>query len=253
MKDRILFFKLITFIFLISCFAFVKGQNQLELKDELLLKENMVNNQITVYLNRHGIIKDSLTFNNLNFVFDSLNRINNTLWLYIYSARCGSGCKFRMQIMLMSDNNKLRLAYVGYHSSSYDYRELYSNDLSINGYNNSLQYPIYSCVYTFVDSLTSTKPLIKEYIYKGKVPDKGNKGTTIYYPLKYDSIKKIYYTQKQSLFGEYTIVTSKNKKELKKKINTVVLALKFKETQWVYYNYTWYELNQKGKFLIKFE
>lgn len=253
MKNKISIFKFSSFIALIVCFAVAKGHNQIDLDGELLLKKSMVNNQITFYLNQNGTIKDSLTLNNLNFVVDTLIKVSHNLWSYVYSVRCGSGCKMRKQVFIMSDNNKLRLSYVGYRSSSYDYRDLYSNDLNVNGSITTLPYPIYNCFYNFTDSLTSRTLILKEYIYKGKIPDDGSKGISKYYKLKYDSLKKIYYTQTQLLSGEYSIVETKNNKKSKQKINTVVLALKFKEIQWVYFNNIWYELNQKGNFLIKFE
>jgi hypothetical protein len=249
MKNRVLGFRINNFILCFS-FLFAKSLMGLNSKDDLLVRRDEVNNKITFYLNQSGVITDSLSFHGLNFGVDSLKRLSDNLWHYIYSVRCGSGCKLQKQIMLISDDNKLRISYASYLWSSYDYRELYSNNLNNN---NALPNPIYCCLYTFVDSLIFTKPTIKEYIYKGKTLDNGSNGTTIYYQLKYNSLKKIYYTEKQVLSGEYVIVASRNNKEIKKKINTVVFALKFKETQWLYYDDVWYELNQKRKRLIKFE
>jgi hypothetical protein len=253
MKNKILISKSSYLLILAFCFTLVKSSNQTDFNSELISKKNMVNNQIIFYLNQTGTIKDSLILNDLNFGIDTLIKVKNDLWSYIYSVRCGSGCKLRKQVLIIGDHEKLRLSYVGYSSSSYDYRDLYSNNLNIKGSINVSPYPIYNCFYTFTDSLTSKNLIIKEYIYKGKIPDDGTKGTSIYYQLKYDSLKKVYYTQTQLLSGTFTIVASKNNKESKRKINTVVLALKFKEIKWVYLDNTWYELNQKGNFLIKFE
>lgn len=253
MKKKILVLRCSILITFMLCYAFSKGSNQIDIDFELFLKKNMANNQITIYLNHKGTIKDSITLNNLNFVLDTLIKVKNNLWSYLYSVRCGSGCKLRKQILLQSENDKLRLTYVGYHSITYDHRDLYSSDRNINGSIAKLSYPIYNCFYSFSDSTTAKKLILKEYIYEGKNPDDGTKGTSSYYELKYDSLKNVYYTETYVLSGEYTILLPKDNKESKEKINTVVLALKFKEINWVYYKSIWYELNPSEKTLIKFE
>lgn len=253
MRYKILFLGIIKCLFFSSLtFALsVNGSKQDSLKEKISITRDEVNNRITFYLKQDNAIKDSLTLYNLNFKIDSLVKVNDNLWHYMYSVRCGSNCKLRNQIILMVDSSKLRIPYVGLFSSSFDYSELYSRDPSIKG-SDVLPYTNYNCVYTFSNDFFSTKPIIKEYLYKGNVPDDG-KGATVSYQLKYDNSKKIYYTQTQLLSGEFTIIAPQINKQFKKKINRVVPVLKFSDAMWVYYNNTWYELNPKRNNLVKFE
>ena len=241
--------KQITTITFIFCLFFVKSQNLLNTKSKVTFRENLVENQMVFYLDENGIVKDSLILNNLYFASeDSLTTVNPGLWSFMYSVRCGSDCKLRKQVLFVSDNHKLKLSYVGYRSMSYDYRETYSKDLSVQPMSN----PLFYCAYTFSNSFFKN-PKVKELVYKGKSPNDFNSGQTNYYQLKYDSLKKIFYTGTEYLYRIYIIIIDLKNKPLEQKINTVVPTLKFKEVQWVYYNNIWYELNQKGKFLIKFE
>lgn len=253
MRNRILFIGIISF-FILSLLTSALSVNYLKedsLKERISIMRDEVNNRITFYLIQDNVIKDSLTLYNLNFTIDSLVKINDSLWHYMYSVRCGSNCKLRNQIILMADGNELRMPFVGRFSSSFDYRELYSSNTRIKG-SNELPYSNYNCVYAFANDFFSAKPIIKEYLYKGTIPDNGL-GTTLIYQLKYDNSKKIYYTQTQPLSGEFNIIAPQINKQFKKKINSVVPVLKFRDVTWVNYDNTWYELNSMSNNLVKFE
>lgn len=250
MKVGNIFFRVIWIIFYIGRITSVDAKCVIQdtVKNSLNVKRDKINNQIVFYLNRNEQIIDSLILFNLNFKVDSLTKISENIWHYIYSVRCGSNCKLRNQIILIIDSNKLHLSYVSYFSSSFDYSDLYSSPESVN----VLPYSIYNCNYFFGDDFFKGKPIVKEYLFKGKVADNG-KGSDVFYQLKYDAVKKVYYTQTQLLKGEYLLVIPKKNKQLKKKINEIVPVLKFREVLWLYYNNTWYELNSKKNRLVQFE
>lgn len=250
MRDKIFFLAVVKCIFFSSLtFALsVNSFKQDSLKESISINRDEINNRITFYLKQDNLIKDSLTLYNLNFKIDSLVMVNDSLWYYMYSIRCGSNCKQRNQIILLVDGSKLRIPFVGILSYSFDYSELYSNIKGID----ALPYSYYNCEYIFANDFLYSNPIINEYLYKGNVPDNCN-GTIVSYQLKYDKSKNVYYTQTQLLSGEYTIIVPHAKKQFLKLINSVVPILKYRDATWVYYNNTWYELNSNENTLVKFE
>jgi hypothetical protein len=209
----------------------------------LNIRRDYINQTATIYLQNRNKIEDSLMVHNLNFRIDSLLQITNQLWHYIYSIRCGSNCKVRNQIIISCFKNKLHIEYAGLHSASYEFDDLYDTINRTLKAKDVMKYPNYYVEYLFNNSFFYNKPSVKEYVYKGKTPDNGT-GDVLIKELKYDRVNRIYYTEREALHGDFTFISPESGEGINKKINEHVYILKFKESESVYLNNTWFEINR---------
>lgn len=214
----------------------------------LQLKRNLVDNIGILYLQNGNIRVDSLKLNGAVFYIDSLRKIDSSMWHYMYSIRCGSGCTTSMQIILTVKNHKMHISYSGYFESSDNIDDLYyAEDTSLKP-SDVMEYTHSNEKFYLNDSFLK-KPIVTEYLYKGKVTDTGN-GDKAFYSLKYDTKEKVYYNTRKKMIGEYLLFEGSTEKNIQ--LNETVYSLKFKENEWVYFKDTWYEFNSKNNSLQKF-
>ncbi|MBL7893840.1 MAG: hypothetical protein JNK50_01010 [Bacteroidia bacterium] len=234
---------LLYIIYILICFPYsLRSRNE----GDLIAVRNYPKNKVTLYYVTNKQKTDSITLNNLNFKVDSLTRINDSTWYYVFSTRAGSNLKIRKNAIFRVLNNKIKPIYAGYLIYSLRFDEKYNSESK----NSLYQDGEYKNLFYILDkSIFGTSPKIIEYYYSGKVPDTGNGKKTIY-NLKYDAKNQIIYNRLDSLKGVYYIINQNTTKTAI--INEQTYFLKFQHSCFVYYNKKWFEINAKRK-LVSFE
>ena len=226
----------------------VSEMNNDHKKIEIKIHRDSLNHKAVLLLIIQNNLLDSLVINNIDFGFDSVSVINDTLWNYIYSAYPKyPGSELYAQILVGELNNKIHLLYVGINffsslpckESPYkDYFWIHKYDLNIT---DSIPNVIFSKWSKDTHKQTLKIDSIRMITY-----------------LKYNAKEKIYYNSVITLDSVYTFRTQKppgagnNYKYKPGEINDLyfnhqkVFALELGLKGYLYFNYKnkWFTLDR---------
>jgi hypothetical protein len=213
------------------------------------LEKNYLNNSSTILLYEDGIKLDSMNFSNLDFRIDSFMNINDSACLYIYSecVPCTYLLEESYQIILISDKRKLHIAFFSDYQWGRKRNGIYDDKRNISDSNEILasikeSYVNYGRI--FLDSaFINGNYALQEIFYSdhGSIAEK--KGFQKKYLLKYDKIKKAFFTERKVFNSLCEFATDVAGVDVKKRLtNESVLLLKFYGTCYAYYQGNWYSL-----------
>ena len=166
------------------------------------------NHTTTVYLKKNNYKTDSLVVNDY-YGKNKLTKIGFGKWLFVYSNRCGTGCKIKNQIIFSIENNKL-IKSINIPFSYIEYRE------NINSKK-------FKKVF-LISKLNSENLILKKICYSNNKPyfTKTEK-------LKFDSNDMIFYNRN-------FILKSKKYK-----------GISIDSSEYIFVNKKWYEYESKNK------
>lgn len=187
--------------------------------------------------NEVGKTLDSLRLYNLTFKVDSLHQINKNLWHFMYSVKCGPGCKIIKQLILAIENGKIQTKFSFFLLSSIDYgnwgpkgsksfsavqyqlKKFDDNQLIIESVNLS-------------DKTSNQKKLIKTE-----------------HKIKYNKKSKLYCTDRILLKGNYNIAYAPYFDKEKLSINDSCSIIKIKDHTVTHIKDRWFWLNSEKTFV----
>jgi hypothetical protein len=234
MRIRLVFFGIAFIGFFVHCET-RKAANEKE--TSIKIERDYVNRISRIFLeSNNGKKIDSLILHDQYFSIDSLIRMDNSTWHYMYSPRCGSNCYSSYQILIGEKNKKINLKYVSPYESGFDFDDTY-----IEGVKPEQLMEVTHASYIFkFDSMFNEGLTINEYIFNGQRADDGS-GKSTKFKLNFDQREGVYFNRKVILKGQYVIFENQNM--LMKEINKEVLSIKFTENEYLYIEGKWYEVD----------
>lgn len=224
------------FIFVLLIHS-MKGQNNQNI--DLNINRDTLKGENTIYMFVNGQLSDSLVIGDMDYIKDSLVKINDTLWHYIYSI--GSDKSHNMvtirQVLIQELDRKIHFSFVSMYNF---YFTPYVDDPHT-----------YLSNYTYTLNLNDTNGYrIDMFHYKLRFVDDENSIDTIRTVvfLNYDVEKKIYYSSKDILDGEYYFSLQEPKKReykiedaIKVQLNNEeVMSIEIGKSHYIYFKDKWF-------------
>lgn len=230
---------LLFFLVLIHC-SFVKAQNS---PMNLTISRDSSVGENTIYMSVNEKIVDSLIIGDMDYIKDSLVRLNDTIWHYIYSIGFDSshGMVTIRQLLIQELDSKIHFSYVG------DYQVYFIPDSS--------NPDIYLSDYKYTLDYMSSNPSVQMTHSRLKLIDgiKSIDSTSKIVYLEYDPEKEIYYSSIDRLNGEFNFYPEELKgREGEYKIpathvileNEKVYTLKIGKSHYIYYKGHWFIVDE---------
>ena len=213
----------------------------------LKIHRDSLNNKAVFSLFVNNNKTDSLIINYIDFSFDSLAKVNDTVWHYYYSSKRNAFSEYSKQLLIGEMNRKIHLLYV----SDYIYSELPNSKDST-----TLPYWYGKFQLSIKDSLntanvTFSKWKTHRYTWeKGLIIDSVKNN----YILKFDKENRIYYNSILMLDSTYSFYPELPPKEHLKKEDIKdlnfdhekVFALEIGDDHYFYYQNKWFFLTHWG-------
>lgn len=211
------FFKYLSvLLFLVICRV---GLSQ-EMSMHFSLRTDSTKEESTIYLWLNNDIEDSLVLEDRDFIKDSLYSINDTLWSYIYSI--GFDISHDMvtirQILLEEWDGQIHVPYVGVYEK---YFETPNTD--------SYTHDMFSHYELDLFSNKGIKVEMKYFQLRVLENELSRDSTTNVVFLDYDYDKRIYYSSKKLLNGEYKFYPKEPYK--RKPLTDLSLRVNFKDEE----------------------
>jgi hypothetical protein len=234
------------FYLIIFCTEIVLGNCNtvsIEKKINITISRNKTNSEAHIYLYIDSLKTDSIVIDDLDFMIDSLVKLNDSLWKYMYSYGCDeSDCSlWSKQLLITELNKKIHFMYIG----NYKYVSLIEGiDAPFWWYSSE----------NYVMEFSSTSATIQVFNYSKRIHDGVttiDSSSSIVY-LQYDSQKNIYYSSIDTLncFCEVLPRIPKNRKYESSDThvalnNEIVYILKINKLyHYMYYKDNWFLVNE---------
>lgn len=231
------FYLFILLFFSLSMFAknvFIEKENVGEVT--VLCETDSLNRESTIYYLKGADKKDSIIIDNVDFSFDTLMKVSENAWKYIFSVEHinKKDIVWQKQIILKIIESKIQISYVGNYL-----HESVQKEISTSGYLFIKKYQL-SIEDTVID------PYLK-YVKHSKYIDKEqtqiDSAENVIF-LEYNVEDNIYYNEIDTLNGPYTFIENQKKKQQTRKPvifnNEIVKAIKFEKEYYIYYKNTWF-------------
>lgn len=174
-------------------------------KIDLKINRDSLKGENILYLTINNQVKDSLVMGDMDYLKDSLIQINDTLWHYIYSIGFDTSHNIVTirQVLIQELNHKIHFSYV----SDYDFHIIQDRD--------DPHTHLFNYKYTLILNDTNGYR-IDMFYHQIRFVDGENSIDTARSVvfLDYDADKKIYYSSKDVLNGEYQFSLKEPKKRL---------------------------------------
>ena len=188
-------------------------------------------------------LTDSITIGDMDYIKDSLVKLNDTMWHYIYSIGFDSshGMVTVRQLIIQNLNSKIHFSYVGDYNF-YNIPE--ENDEEIFKYN--YQYNI--------EIKDTSKSIVRMNFDEIRFIDNENSidSTQEVVFLNYDKSRKIYYTSIDYLNGEFRLYPEEKKKREYDDSEPVyvlfenekVYRIKIGRSNYIYFEDRWFKVKE---------
>lgn len=225
-----------------------KGVNNSKINYHLKIENNYSEYTSSIYLYSNEVISDSLILRNVGFQTDSLINYKDSLWYYAFSicSTCSPSLSRKFQLIIIPSGKKLHIAYFSALMWSHkrdSFTKFQPSYIDTNVYFLSIKKENMVYAEIKLDSVFfNDKQIVEQYFYSYK---SGNpiedQGIIKKYIIKFDSNKRIFYTEKKIINSICQFENKNNTYLIKKRLqNEYVFFLAFYGTTYAYYNGNWY-------------